>query len=44
MRNYLESLKESLNETADWNVTVTVSRSDLEKLIRAFEVLKERDE
>ena len=36
----LENLKESLNETADWNPMVTVSRTDLEKLISEYERLK----
>ena len=38
----LERLKETLDEFADWNVTVTVSRKDLEKLISEYERLKEQ--
>lgn len=40
----LERLKETLDEFADWNVTVTVSRKDLEKLISEYERLKEQVE
>lgn len=38
----LENLKEELNDTADWNVTVNVSRKDLEKLISEYERLLEK--
>ena len=40
----LERLKEALDEFADWNVTVTVSRKDLEKLISEYKKLKEQEE
>lgn len=41
MSKALQNLKEELERTADWNVTVTVSRKDLEYLIRAYENLKQ---
>lgn len=37
MISFLERLKAELDESADWNETITVSRKDLEKLIRAYE-------
>lgn len=37
----LERLEETLDEFADWVVTVTVSRKDLEKLISEYKRLKE---
>lgn len=40
----LKRLEETLDEFADWNVTVTVSRKDLEKLISEYKRLKEREE
>ena len=40
----LERLEETLDEFADWNVTVTVSRKDLEKLISEYKKLKEKIE
>lgn len=40
----VERLKEELDNQADWNVTITVSRKDLEQLIRAYEALKEKTE
>lgn len=40
----LERLEETLEEFADWVVTVTVSRKDLEKLISEYKKLKEREE
>lgn len=40
----VERLKEELDNQADWNVTITVSRKDLESLIRAYEALKEKTE
>lgn len=42
MMESLERLKEELDNQADWNVTITVSRKDLETLIRAYEALKEQ--
>lgn len=42
--NPVERLKEELELSADWNVTITVSRKDLEYLIRAYETLKKQDE
>jgi len=42
--NPIEQLKEDLDNQADWNVTITVSRKDLEYLIRAYEKLKEERE
>lgn len=40
----LERLEETLEEFADWVVTVTVSRKDLEKLISEYKRLKERED
>ncbi|MDW2886706.1 hypothetical protein [Exiguobacterium artemiae] len=41
----LDRLKDDLANSADWNVTITVSKKDLEKLVAAYEALKqERDE
>ena len=40
----LERLEEALNEFADWNETVTVSRKDLEKLISEYKRLLEKVE
>lgn len=40
MENFLENLKEELNEISDIQPTITVKRSDLESLIRAYEKLK----
>lgn len=42
MNNPIDNLKDELARTADWNLTVTVSRKDLEYLIRAYENLKEQ--
>lgn len=44
MANFLENLKEELNETSDLHPTITVKRSDLESLLRAYEALKEKSE
>lgn len=38
--SFLDRLKEELEESADWSVTVTVSRRDLEQLITEYEQLK----
>ena len=38
----LERLEETLDEFADWNVTVTVSRKDLEKLVSEYKKLREK--
>lgn len=41
----LDRLKDDLANSADWNVTITVSKKDLEKLVAVYEALKqERDE
>lgn len=40
MESYLERLKEDLEETAEWQETVTVRRDDLERLIKIYEHLK----
>ena len=40
----LERLKEVLEEFADWNETVAVSRKDLEKLISEYKRLKEQED
>lgn len=42
--NYLDRLKEELDSTAEWNPTVTVSRKDLENLIKAFDKLLGEDD
>ncbi|WP_445002853.1 hypothetical protein [Exiguobacterium alkaliphilum] len=42
--NPVERLKEELELSADWNVTITVSRKDLEYLIRVYETLKKQNE
>ena len=44
MNHPVERLKEELEMSADWNVTITVSRKNLEYLIRAYEKLKEERE
>jgi hypothetical protein len=41
LENYLASLKEDLNETSNEQLMITVKRSNLESLIRAYEKLKE---
>lgn len=38
----LERLKDDLANSADWNVTITVSKKDLEKLVAAYKALKQR--
>lgn len=40
MEKFLENLKEELNEISDIQPMITVKRSDLESLIRAYEKLK----
>ncbi|WP_156508421.1 hypothetical protein [Exiguobacterium undae] len=37
----LDRLKDDLANSADWNVTITVSKKDLEKLVAAYEALKQ---
>lgn len=37
----LDRLKDDLANSADWNVTITVSKKDLEKFITAYEALKQ---
>jgi len=44
MNHPVERLKEELEMSADWNVTITVSRKDLEYLISAYEALKKQNE
>lgn len=44
MNHPVERLKEELEMSADWNVTITVSRKDLEYLIQAYENLKKQNE
>lgn len=39
-----EKIREQLDEFADWNVQVTVIRSDLEQLLRDYERLVNRVE
>lgn len=41
--DFVDRLKETLEETADWNPVVSVSRKDLERLIADYEKLKERE-
>ncbi|WP_214770895.1 hypothetical protein [Exiguobacterium sp. s133] len=38
----IKRLKEDLDNSADWNVTITVIKKDLEKLINAYEELKKQ--
>ena len=40
MEKFLENLKTELDEFSDIHPVITVSRSDLEKLIQAYEQLK----
>ena len=40
MENFLGNLKAELDEFSDVHPVITVSRSDLEKLIHAYEQLK----
>lgn len=40
MNKIIERLQEALNEQADWNVVVTVSRKDLQMLIESYEQLR----
>jgi len=44
MEKYLESLKEDLYEMSSHQLMITVKRSDLESLIRAYEKLRENEE
>lgn len=44
MEKFLENLKEELNEISDIQPMITVKRSDLESLIRAYEKLKSETE
>ncbi|WP_157898508.1 hypothetical protein [Exiguobacterium sp. N4-1P] len=37
----LDRLKNDLANSADWNVTIAVSKKDLEKLVVAYEALKQ---
>lgn len=37
MNRFLKNLKEELEETSDLHPTVTVKRSDLENLVKAYE-------
>ena len=41
MNKVIERLQEALDEQADWNLVVTVSRKDLQLLIKAYEQLRE---
>lgn len=41
----LDRLKDDLAISTDWNVTITVSKKDLEKLVATYETLRdEKDE
>lgn len=42
MRDYLNNLKRDLNENSNEQVTITVSRKDLEQLVQAYENLLEK--
>ena len=44
MEKFLESLKAELNEFSDVHPVITVRRSDLEQLIKAYEQLKLKEE
>ena len=44
MEKFLENLKEKLNGISDIQPMITVKRSDLENLIRAYEKLKKETE
>lgn len=44
MEKFLENLKEELDEFSDIHPVITVKRSDLEDLIRAYEQLKLKEE
>lgn len=44
MEKFLKNLKEELNEFSDMHPVITVGRSDLEKLIQAYEQLKLKEE
>lgn len=44
MEEFLEDLKEELNEISDIQPIITVKRSDLESLIHAYEKLKNSEE
>lgn len=44
MEKFLENLKTELDEFSDMHPVITVSRSDLEKLIEAYEQLKLKEE
>lgn len=40
----LDRLKDDLANSADWNVTITVSKKDLEKLVASYEALKQEND
>jgi len=42
LENYLASLKKDLNEMSNNQLMITVKRSDLESLIRAYELKEEK--
>lgn len=44
MEKILENLKKELDDFSDIHPVITVSRSDLEKLIHAYEQLKLKEE
>lgn len=44
MEKFLESLKEELDAFTELHPVITVRRSDLESLIRAYEQLKLKEE
>lgn len=44
MEKFLENLKTELDEFSDMHPVITVSRSDLEKLIQAYEQLKLKED
>lgn len=44
LEKFLENLKTELDEFSDMHPVITVSRSDLEKLIQAYEQLKFKEE
>ena len=44
MRNFLENIKQDLDEMSSENLVISVSRNDLESLVKAYENSKEQIE
>jgi len=44
MRNFLENIKQDLDEMSSENLVISVSRKDLESLVKAYENSKEQIE